>query len=161
VGASATVTQPVAWVAVLDALKETMGGPKSWIVLITKGTDPATQALRAALPAALGKANVRNVILTEMETEKFGEHVGRLGVTKFPTVVVMKKKNSPEGGLALVGYLPNAANADAVTAWLGTLDRERAMAERGQVDPSVVRTDHYGGSPQAPTPQIPSPQTYA
>jgi len=152
------------WVPLVDALRETMRSGRPSVVIVTKRTDPGSQALRASLPGSLQALSIKGLVLAEMDTETFGDRVARIGITEFPTVLVYGR-GGPDRGLTLMGHLSKPGGANAVAAWVGKL---RPAVAAQPADPAVVRTNHYPGDQQAPSPQAPpvapapsAPVTYA
>ena len=120
-------------------------------MIVTKRTDPGSQALRASLPGSLQALSIKGLVLAEMDTETFGDRVARIGITEFPTVLVYGR-GDPDRGLTLMGHLSKPGGANAVAAWVGKL---RPAVAAQPADPAVVRTNHYPCDQQAPSPQAP------
>jgi hypothetical protein len=144
---------PAGYSALGPALQATLQTGRPTVVVVTAQAEPASAALRDALPVLLRTQPVGAVaMLAEMPAELHADRVRALGVSRLPAVLVYGRG---AGGMQLVGHKLGATDPYQVTGWLASLGLERAAI--AAADPTVLRTGGGYPSTQTPSGQAPPP----
>lgn len=123
------------------------------LLVLTSRSEPDSQRLWEDLAAWVQKGGDRGWSVARLSLEADAEPVRRLGVTRFPTVIVYRKGSR---GVEAAGSRVQPRDAAEVLAWLGSTNPAVATNE-AKSDPAVGRTGLFHHPHAQPSPQTPAP----
>ena len=147
------------WLPAESALQATLRTGRPSVLVITSRTSPASAELVTALRRTADSTLVgRLVNFAEMPREEYARQVERLGLKRFPAILVYGREGT---ALKLLGHRVGPLDAPTTLAWLAALPSGSTRPKIPPPDPGLRRASQEG-YPTPPSPQMPyaSSQNY-
>ena len=154
------------WTSLSRALHATASTGVPTVVIVTSPAEPASLQLCRSLASSPEAARLSGSFqFAEMASDLYKDQLGRLGIRRFPTLIVYRR--GPRG-LEAVASMTGLSQPGQVVQWLGLLGV--APTTVATADPAVVRAGHGAAAasgqtypseqqPQQPPPPSKQPMT--